>query len=427
MLIGIFASFLLILGFVNAVECGDEIRENTVLDKDLIDCPGIGLTVYSSIILDCNGHIIDGVNGSSSRGIFLPNTHYSTVKNCYIQEFNSCLSFNDAASNSIAYNSFSNCNYGIISEMDSGGNKIWDNSFWYNVYNGYEERNSNNWDDEGRGNRWDDFEDNPGYPDYYEIPGPGSGIDWFPRQIFLTDLTLSNEDIIFSSDTVREGENVTITAFFYQTLQIDPDEIYVEFYDGNPLEDGVLIGSDLIVIEEISSSFFAQTEWEAVGPVGDREIYVYLDPDNVIEEVVEINNIAHNSVFVEVIPDLMIREEDISFTNLHPRAGDEIDILAMVHNIEESIPTGEFVVSFYLDNIRHLIAEVNLSLGPESTETLIVPWTAVEGYHNIIVKVDSNNAVEEQNEENNEASQLISVNKPYIGPGGGVSRIVRPL
>ena len=52
LLIGVLFSSIFVLSFVSAVECGDNITEDTILDHDLIDCPGIGLTVYSSVILD---------------------------------------------------------------------------------------------------------------------------------------------------------------------------------------------------------------------------------------------------------------------------------------------------------------------------------------------------------------------------------------
>jgi len=53
------------------------------------------------------------------------------------------------------------------------------------VGNAYEHNGSqtNTWNSTNIGNRWDDFESNPGYPNYYEVPGPGNGIDWYPNKI----------------------------------------------------------------------------------------------------------------------------------------------------------------------------------------------------------------------------------------------------
>ena len=39
------------------------------------------------------------------------------------------------------------------------------------------------------GNYWDDFESNFGFPYHYEIPGQGSGMDWYPNR-FCEDKTV---------------------------------------------------------------------------------------------------------------------------------------------------------------------------------------------------------------------------------------------
>ncbi|HEV2951533.1 MAG TPA: right-handed parallel beta-helix repeat-containing protein, partial [Actinomycetota bacterium] len=43
------------------LECGDVIKQDTILGKDLVDCPGEGLVIGApGIVLDLNGHWIDG-------------------------------------------------------------------------------------------------------------------------------------------------------------------------------------------------------------------------------------------------------------------------------------------------------------------------------------------------------------------------------
>ena len=41
--------------------------------------------------------------------------------------------------------------------------------------------NNNRWNLGDVGNYWSDFESNPGYPDCYEIPGEGGGVDYYPN------------------------------------------------------------------------------------------------------------------------------------------------------------------------------------------------------------------------------------------------------
>ena len=45
------------------VSCGDTITADTTLDSDLVDCPNNGIVIGADdIILDLNGHTIDGDN-----------------------------------------------------------------------------------------------------------------------------------------------------------------------------------------------------------------------------------------------------------------------------------------------------------------------------------------------------------------------------
>ena len=74
--------------------------------------------------------------------------------------------------------------YGAYLRFDSQYNTLWNNIFIDNGVTAYEgsDANNNNWDLSDTGNYWSDFEGNPGYPDHYEIPGPGDGIDWHPLE-----------------------------------------------------------------------------------------------------------------------------------------------------------------------------------------------------------------------------------------------------
>jgi hypothetical protein len=55
-----------VLGFVpqamaTHVSCGDALTQNTVLDSDLVDCPGNGVELADGVTLDLAGHTIDGL------------------------------------------------------------------------------------------------------------------------------------------------------------------------------------------------------------------------------------------------------------------------------------------------------------------------------------------------------------------------------
>jgi parallel beta-helix repeat protein len=202
--------------------CRIVIKENTVLQEDLINCIDDGVYIlYDNLILDCDSHMIDGTwNGHGIR-IFGNNV---VIKNCMIKEFNIGID-TQYLNQQILNNTISDNSYGIyvssnslndrISEnklknnhfaltfYDSENNSVWKNVFkgsvegiklWYTnksrLWNNTFENNSksaeeyksfsNSWNLSTQGNWWDDWSLNPGYPHNYTIPGDGDGIDYHP-------------------------------------------------------------------------------------------------------------------------------------------------------------------------------------------------------------------------------------------------------
>ena len=82
---------------LSPLACGTTITQSTTLYNDIIGCAGNGLTISgtgkstqssqtSNIILDCNGHSIQGTNGIN--GIVIDNSDSVEVRNCVINGFN---------------------------------------------------------------------------------------------------------------------------------------------------------------------------------------------------------------------------------------------------------------------------------------------------------------------------------------------------
>ena len=87
-------SFLFVVGFVDAndcggltqCQCGDYLVESQTMWYDLIDCPGNGLYIAAEdIVLDCDGHTIDG--GGGGYGIHSITKQNVVFKNCIVKEF----------------------------------------------------------------------------------------------------------------------------------------------------------------------------------------------------------------------------------------------------------------------------------------------------------------------------------------------------
>ena len=226
-----------------------------------------------------------------------------------------------------------------------------------------------------------------------------------------TDLTFHNaeEDIIFSDETPIKNQEIAITSLFYNELEINPDTIEVGFYDDGNLISIDTINTNLKSPQTLEDSYFAQAEWTPTTE-GTHNICVRLDPNNQIEEGDEDNNEACRSIEVQLLPDLVITSDNIGFTNPSPYQGQQIQILAMLNNIE-NIPTGQFTVLFALDDITNIIEERTISMDADSTKTLMVPWTAQAGIHTIYIIVDYYNEIPELDKSNNQALKQIIVSQ----------------
>jgi parallel beta-helix repeat protein len=260
--------------YADKIDCGCTINSNSILNHDISNCSGDGITIGAhGITLAGNGHVISG--SDSGNGIIVSGFKNVTISNCIVRKFrtgifsssglgnniiNNIINKNDwygifvsnvsgsTLLNNIAdSNSYSgiylyrNCNENLISnnqtnsndrgiELDSlcnnnlltnnktkfnntgiylgrwssnnvlttntvegntsygtnvsrsQANLFYKNYFIDNPFNAYEQYASdiNSWSLSDTGNYWSDCGINPGYPDYYEIPGDGYGIDYYP-------------------------------------------------------------------------------------------------------------------------------------------------------------------------------------------------------------------------------------------------------
>ncbi len=186
------------------IKCGDSITINTTLSKDILDCTNYGLIIgKDSVFLDCQGHAITGNNAVT--GVYINEIEGAVVKNCRVEGFgfgiyvlksnqshiiNNILQNNNhgaviykSSSNILTQNQIQSNNNSGIYVLSGNSNLFWNNSLSANKKDNayeYSAAKNNQWN-KTIGNYWDDFSSNPGYPNYYEIPGLGLGIDWHPK------------------------------------------------------------------------------------------------------------------------------------------------------------------------------------------------------------------------------------------------------
>ena len=104
------------------------------------------------------------------------------------------------------------------------------------------------------------------------------------------DLTLSPEDITYNSPSS------TLEAIIHNVGGIDLSDVVVRFYDGDPGSGGMQIDSDQIIDIPALGTAITSVSWTPTS--GSYDIYVVVDPGDLITEYDETNNQAFNTISV---------------------------------------------------------------------------------------------------------------------------------
>ncbi|MGD8451401.1 MAG: NosD domain-containing protein [Phycisphaerae bacterium] len=144
-------------------------------------------------IFDCQGASVTGnvITETQATGIRCSGVGESEINRNAVRCGDSVgiLLGSESDGNEVAGNAIARCDtYGIVLSYDSTDNLLHGNQSVENGTNAFEVDGTagNLWYGPEGGNYWSDFEQNPGYPDYYEIAGDGTGVDWYPLESVFT-------------------------------------------------------------------------------------------------------------------------------------------------------------------------------------------------------------------------------------------------
>ncbi|MCJ2563490.1 MAG: hypothetical protein LN417_05315, partial [Candidatus Thermoplasmatota archaeon] len=205
--------------------------------------------------------------------------------------------------------------------LNCTGCRVWNNSFinnpiMFGTSQAVDELGSVHWNESYPigGNYWSDY----GGPDMFNGPGqniPGSdGIGDVPYPIYdatfdyyplviptppMPDLVVDEGEIVFDPpDPVQEGESVDIYAAIRNTGMANAINVVVRFFDGDP-GSGVQIDGDQTIglLPLGGGKEWVKVTWTANG-IGQHQICVLTDPDDLVKESDEANNEACKSIDV---------------------------------------------------------------------------------------------------------------------------------
>ena len=116
--------------------------------------------------------------------------------------------------------------------------------------------------------------------------------------------------------------------------------------------------------------------------------------------------------------DLTLSPTDLTFSNDAPEGGEQITISATIHN-DGTVDANGVVVQFFDGNpdAGGVQIETDQTITRIAhTETAQVTWTAIPGTHDIFVRVDPYDSIQEANENNNQAHKPITIEPTYNQP-----------
>ncbi len=224
-------------------------------------------------------------------------------------------------------------------------------------------------------------------------------------------------------------EPMPFTELLIQCLAINYSEqtlgnVKVAVYEGNPLEDGVYLSETVLNEFGPLRKQFVQFTLSNQS-IGAHRYYFWVDPENQFQESNEYNNIKMLEVIVkdpdEVSGnqnvDLYIMPENIFFNPPLPFPGENFTIKAIVHN-SSSVHfswRNPLAVSFYYEDINGNIVGLGWNFQKniggwwtkEFSVSAVMPDDAVRVY----AKVDPQNQVIEDNENNNIAFKNVLHNR----------------
>lgn len=139
-------------------------------------------------------------------------------------------------------------------------------------------------------------------------PGDVLLIAAYPAAIGDNDLSISNEDIEINTDTLNTGQSMKINLKVHNNGDSDVHAVTVCLYDKDPFQGGNPV-SLIHTIPVIRAGEIETTEliFRSTGLFNEQNIYVKVDPTNLLSETNENNNIAYKSLFIKA-PSILFDE-----------------------------------------------------------------------------------------------------------------------
>ncbi|MEM7126588.1 MAG: CARDB domain-containing protein [Chloroflexota bacterium] len=234
------------------------------------------------------------------------------------------------------------------------------------------------------------------------------------------NLMMDSANIGFDMVAPSEGDQVTINATVLNKGGVDADDVVVQFVDVTNRNSSPIGEPQVIDLIPGGGSGTTQITYDTTGLSGDRKIEVIIDPSNFVAESKESDNDATTTLEMTSppAPNLTLDDDNIGFSPLSVRSGEEVMIRAVVLNngdAEASDVTVQFldVTDGALMPIGQIQNIDTVPAGGSGTVNVTYQTTGLLGEREIRVVVDPANFVAESKETDNDAEVELEIHPDH--------------
>jgi len=171
----------------------------------------------------------------------------------------------------------------------------------------------------------------------------------------VPDLAIGSQVVSISADTVLEGEEVVLNVDVHNVGQATADSFTVSFEYSDPTAGRVTFATVNVPTEvQMDSSVHLSQIWPSMGKAGRRQLTVRIDPEDMINELHETNNVFTTSVFVS--RDTLGPQVEVTFDGQTIQHGDYVSsrphIVARIRDNSQQAITDTSQVHVLLDGER---------------------------------------------------------------------------
>jgi len=224
-----------------------------------------------------------------------------------------------------------------------------------------------------------------------------------------TNLQLYSSDISLQPQYPAVGQQVTVSCEVRNTGSIMAENIEIELYLGDPEAGGQFLDSEIIALLAAGGNADVQWTFTLSDDPGETDLYILVDPRDLIPEISIEDNVAIKSFISGTLPDLVISRIDLSTPT--PQADEPFTVSATVQNLGES-DSGPVVVGLYPGDPAITEALLQVALDPVCggcSGRADFELTMPAGTYDYVVSVFADAGVVEANLDNNDKPCTLTV------------------